>query len=46
VFSLVLTRPIIASQKDKLRLQDCLEAGRTAKVFQKFLAKVIEMMLQ
>ncbi|ROL53231.1 DNA (cytosine-5)-methyltransferase 3B [Anabarilius grahami] len=28
-----MNRPIIASQKDKLRLQDCLEAGRTAKVF-------------
>ncbi|KAG1962003.1 DNA (cytosine-5)-methyltransferase 3B [Pimephales promelas] len=26
-----MNRPIIASQKDKLRLQDCLEAGRTAK---------------
>ncbi|XP_067302642.1 DNA (cytosine-5)-methyltransferase 3B-like [Pseudorasbora parva] len=26
-----MNRPIIASQKDKLCLQDCLEAGRTAK---------------
>nr|AYE92128.1 DNA (cytosine-5-)-methyltransferase 3 [Gobiocypris rarus] len=26
-----MNRPIIASQKDKLRLQECLEAGRTAK---------------
>ncbi|RXN11259.1 DNA methyltransferase [Labeo rohita] len=28
-----MNRPIVASQKDKLSLQECLDPGRTAKVF-------------
>ncbi len=33
LFNSVLTRPIVASPNDKLILQECLDPGRTAKVF-------------